>query len=567
MSYIVKQVGRNRQINVYIAENRYDREKRQSRQKRTYLGVFDEKRGELLLGKNTPEPDKELLSLLASKNIKYLGHKADLPGRKPVAGSKRRFRLSSAVGDVAKLFKIMEVGRIKALWTLAEDSGLVKALSEAFGVSAGRRLLGLAAHQVCEGDALYLACPWLEETGEFEGEGISVSSLNRLLTSVGSDENARDAFFAKWIELSGCPRVLIHDTTSISSYACGLDSVEWGYNRDNENLPQINLAFVISREKGLPLWYRTVPGSIPDVSSLELTKKMLERYGLTKADYSLDRGYFSNDNLIDLLESKSDFTIGVPFTNTQARDLASRNLSALMSVRRSFLYSGERLRYVRCEYKVSGINGEQATLPAHLYFNPERKEKTLKNLETTILGLECKAACKSFRNGQSAWKWIKENAGGLAKFLTVTNKNGQWRVVRKSNALTKAARHFGLTLILTTKTKRNREDVLTDYRCRDAVEKLFDVYKNITGNKRLRCASESSAEGRVFLAFLSVILYALLNSRLRSSDIGKSCSVREVLSMLRKVKKLRFPDGETLFMEVPKKVRNVIRSLGLIEMF
>ena len=78
----------------------------------------------------------------------------------------------------------------------------------------------------------------------------------------------RDSFYKSWFIACGNPKSLIHDTTSISTYSKKINDSEWGYNRDKEKLKQINMALVVSEEKQLPLWYRIIPGSIPDVSTL-----------------------------------------------------------------------------------------------------------------------------------------------------------------------------------------------------------------------------------------------------------------------------------------------------------
>ena len=567
MAYIVKQGGRNKQVAIYLAENVYDPKKRGARQRRKYLGVFDESNSELLLGRNSDEPDKTTLELLEKKGIKYLGGKADPTGRKPRRSGKRNFPLATNSANGVATLRIVESGRPRALTGLAERSGLTRSLTTAFGEKDARRLLLLALHQVCEGEPVYLAEPWLAETEITDPSGLSSSSLNRLVEKVGGDEDARSTFLRSWIEENGNPAALIHDTTSISTYARDLIDAEWGYNRDKEKLPQINLAMVVARDGGLPLWYRIVAGSVPDVRTLSLTRLLLEHHGLRDADFSLDRGYFSNDNVRDLLESEADFTIGVPFTNTQSRQIAHENSNALKTVRRSFLHSGERLRHIACEYQVKGGDDRAAKLPAHLYFNPTRREESLKRLETTILQLEVKAERRTFKTGQEAKQWIWDNAGAVAKLLTVSTRKGVSRVTRKSNALTKAARHFGMTLILTSKPEATREQVLSEYRCRDAVEKLFDVYKNTTCNKRLRASTEGGVAGRVFLAFLSVTLHSLLASRLGQSEIGKACSTKEALAMLRKIKMIRTSSGEEHMNEIPKKARQVLSALGLGDLY
>ncbi len=64
----------------------------------------------------------------------------------------------------------------------------------------------------------------------------AAGSLVGALGSPGATES-RQKFFSEWIKACGSPKVLIHDTTSISTYSNLLEDAEWGYNRDNEQLP------------------------------------------------------------------------------------------------------------------------------------------------------------------------------------------------------------------------------------------------------------------------------------------------------------------------------------------
>jgi transposase len=69
----------------------------------------------------------------------------------------------------------------------------------------------------------------------------------------------------------------------LSSYAEGIDYVEWGYNRDGESLPQINFGVIYAEQVQLPLYYQLYPGSIPDVTTLKNIVNYLELFQLKEA--------------------------------------------------------------------------------------------------------------------------------------------------------------------------------------------------------------------------------------------------------------------------------------------
>jgi len=80
----------------------------------------------------------------------------------------------------------------------------------------------------------------------------------------------------RWAQRHGTSnRFIVFDLTSISSYANGIDMVEWGYNRDRESLPQINLGVIYGEPSALPLFYSLYPGSIHDVTTLKILSPSL----------------------------------------------------------------------------------------------------------------------------------------------------------------------------------------------------------------------------------------------------------------------------------------------------
>ncbi|MGI6680869.1 MAG: hypothetical protein ACOX3T_05230 [Bdellovibrionota bacterium] len=55
-----------------------------------------------------------------------------------------------------------------------------------------------------------------------------------------------------------------YDVTSISSYSKKISILEFGYNRDMDKLPQINIGICYGSTTKLPLFYQVYNGSITD---------------------------------------------------------------------------------------------------------------------------------------------------------------------------------------------------------------------------------------------------------------------------------------------------------------
>ena len=69
-----------------------------------------------------------------------------------------------------------------------------------------------------------------------------------------------------------------------------------------------------------------------------------------------------------------------------------------------------------------------------------------------------------------------------------------------------------MALFLTTDFKLTSNEVLEIYRRKDVVEKCLDNLKNAIDMKRLRTHSTETSDGKIFIAFVSLILRSILEN-------------------------------------------------------
>ena len=544
-------------ISVSLAESYYDKEKKYASQKRKYLGVLDEKNNELLQAKGIAELNDKEKALLDERGIKYCGRRAERAGRKrKIFGLVR----NGEIATPENITNVTEPCCVEALQQLSDQMGLTKSLEQAFGVKVAQELLLLSIHQVCEGNALYLAEHWLENTtGQLTGW--SDSTLGRRLSELGNNISGIDEFFRAWIKSRGMPRGLIHDTTSISTYSQNLELAEWGYNRDKEDLPQLNLALAVERNSQLPLWYRTISGSIPDVVTLKGTSELLLELGLKDFSYSLDRGYYSASNVADALEAGIDFDMGLPISGVQAKKLLKTHLSELNSVAGAFADDKDILRHAEGIFCAIMKDESERKLKVHIYKNNKRAAEQERRLISAVLELENKAKRTHFARAKHAREWIDDNARGMAKFLKPIKIGTEFMVIRDNEAIDRKIETLGVFMLLCSNPAIDKETALSNSRARDMAEKIFDSYKNANGNHRLHTGDDDNAAGRIFLGFLSVILRSLLENKMRDAELLKKYSVPEALALLRKIKQVTFSSGTKWRSDIPKKAREIATAL------
>ena len=563
MAYIIKQPLRGK-IYVNLVENRHI-PKVGPRQKRKYLGTLDPASGQLVLGKNTPDPTPSIVRLLKKANVPFHGTR-----RKSKSGPTHGLPISGngMVSDrcLHSSRPVERLGEVHLLGHLSEAVGLSSVLEKSFGPIAGKALLMLAMYQVCEARPLYLAEDWLESVRlepELDKYDFSSPALSVLMAQLGADHRSREQFMRNWIQACGSPQAILYDMTSMSTYSTELELAEWGYNRDNDQLPQVNLAVVTSADNRLPLAFRLLQGSIPDVSTLKSTGDFLLAHGMRKFSYSLDRGFYSQANVRDLLNSGLGFTIGAPLSVNKTRQLIRRHRSALSSCKRSFRFKSGVIRHVHDDWTVNmGDEGERKIV-AHVYYDPRCAVRRVTELEDRIFSLEEKAGQETLATKRDAYQWLKENARWLAKCFRVRRNGDQQQIVRKPHAVACMANRLGYTVVLTDATESTGEKTLAIYRSRDSIEKMIHVLKNENEQGRFRTGDTDRVEGRMFLSYLSLILHAAIERRMEEAGLFKSTTIPKLLAEMRKIKVIRYASGTRIQTEISKKQRTMLKRLRI----
>jgi len=552
-------------------------------QKRQQLGVLDVS-GRLRL-KQGHRINAEEKRLLKSKGIVLSESSSPGPGRPVGSGSKVKAAVVAA-GAVEPLpahgWEIKEVGRTAVFEKLAAEAGLTKCLDAAFGEEMAGVILARSMFQVCEGTAAYLASEWQEEVLLSRDPGMLDSgAISRLENTIGETDSGRHAFFISWIEQLGKPDSLILDTTSHSTEAHQILDADWGHNRDGERLPQVNLSMVLDRDQRLPIFFRTLSGSVPDVVSLGTTSQLLRELGLKEFSFVLDRGFHSHDNIVDLLLAKEGFTIGVPLTSKQAKEFVTRIRPRLEDSRNSFL-DGDRVVYgVKETWIVEDkrLDGGCRELLAWLFFDPERAHQQRLVLESKMIEFEAIASRRVFTSQAAAQKWIAEHAKGWTEYLTIVQSPDapppqksrlkanpalqRFRVERQHDAIVAARPSLGLTLVLATIAHPSCLAALLTYRCRDQIEKMFRCDKSFLGNLRMRVHSDPTMQGRLFCNFIALILATLFENRLRDTGRLGKISLAEALLRLQKIRRLVIPGRQGVDLEVPKKSADILTACGI----
>ena len=476
-------------------------------------------------------------------NMVYIG-KED-PDTKEIApvGSKCAPKLSRDYGNIFLLQKI------------GERTGLVEILKSTFP-NEWEKILTCAFFEVSEGKPLYLCGTWLESTYTDDSiDGLASQRISELLKSLGENAAARFEFSRLWCERRAEDQFLVFDITSISSYAKLIESVEWGYNRDKEKLPQINLGMVFGQPSLLPIFYHLYQGSIRDVSTLKNILEFLSDFELKNVTFLLDKGFYSTDNIVNMRKKGLHFITPLPFTVKHADEMIRKHEAEITDVSNALRLNKHILYCVKDKLTVGNY-----LLNAYVYFDKRKSLDGEERLLERIIEAEEKIEQRSFHEREEARTYLLQHAPDLEKFFEIRTSKGGITVKRNKTHIDKAILQMGYVIILSSRSLSPRQ-IIQLYRNKDCVEKCFDTMKNELSTNRLRVHSTEGMEGRLFITFISLILSSWVHRIMREKNITKKYTLEEIMYELKKLKVIQLQNQRKVLTEITKTQKELLKKL------
>jgi len=323
--------------------------------------------------------------------------------------------------------------------------------------------------------------------------------------------------------------------------------VEFGYNRDHEDLPQINLGMYFGESSRLPIYYCTYPGSINDTSHLCHMMANNERLGIADCRFVMDRGFFSEENIKYMAKKGFMFILAMMNHHKIPLNLINKYGTPLKSSRYDLGSSG-----------VQGIVVENTDYGfrcnIHLFYDDEKKADEERALRYKLAKFE-----EALNKG--------DNPKGAELYFVITEGNDSVRQIERNyDYIDSLRQRFGYFLIMTTDFAKTPADVLRIYRMKDVVEKSFDNLKNHLDMRRLRVHSAAAYEGKMFVAFVGLILRASVQNTLAEFlDKHRRMSLETVFRELKKLKVIKTRNGLLLHNPITKKQRDILAAFGQSE--
>jgi transposase len=418
-----------------------------------------------------------------------------------------------------------------------------------------REIFTLATFMVASGEPLMYCNDWLHSHDSLPVMSLASQRISELLGEIRADE--REGFYALWGQSASCEtEYLALDISSESSYSELIGEVEWGYNRDHENLTQINVCVLFGESSRLPIYQTVYNGSLKDVSTLETTlKKFHALVGGKKFVAVMDKGFYSHRNVTRMLGDEKhppvDFLIAMPFTAAFAKKLVESERKDIDRVENTIVINGYSMRAVTHERT---WNTDKKVF-AHVYYSAKKANGIREGLFSKVALLR-KAAEKD------PTKYAANSE--CKKYLNIRKSEKHpsgYTITIKSDVIDSELSTAGW-MVLISNTISNAKTAMTIYRDKDVVEKGVLQIKNNIDLGRLRVHSSEGMENKMFIGFIASVLMSEINRVIADRELYKTYTMTEMLKLLER-QKVQYIKGERILFPISKSQREVFEAFGL----
>ena len=362
----------------------------------------------------------------------------------------------------------------------------------------------------------------------------SDSKVSDFINSITRNQSI--AFLNEWNEhRDHRERIYIsYDSTNKNSQAGDLDLVEVGHPKENVGAPIFNYSIAFDKTNSIPLFYEAYPGSVVDVSQLQLMLEKANGYGYKHIGFILDRGYFCKENIHFMDRCGYEFIIMMKGMKSLVKEL-------VLEVKGSF---EDHREYSIRNYRVSGITVKRKLYPSdereryfHIYYNDRKKTTERENIESKIDQMS---------------QFLQENEGralSLGKpfrkyfdliFFHEGQPDEKFMYGTERHAVIDEEISLCGYFVIITSEKMTAEAAIDLYKSRDASEKLFRGDKSYLGNKSLRVYSNDSLHAKIFIEFIALIIrnrfHLYLKDRMKKT--GKNHNYMTVPAAIRELEKI-----------------------------
>jgi len=382
---------------------------------------------------------------------------------------------------------------------------------------------------------------------------------------------------------------LFYDTTNFFTYIdttndhC--DIAQRGKNKQKRNdLRQVGLAMVVSKEDYIPLFHYSYQGNLRDSTVfrevIEKIKDRMQSLGLNQDTHTLvfDRGNNSKKNFA-IIESLGFYYVGAltPYHHKEIIDRATQEMSAItinnesLAVYRekSMVWEDEKtiLVFISDRLKAGQIRG--------VYQSLAKKEDSLKKLQQELVNPKGKK-----RNREALEKKIKTIASGqylkdILKWKLIETGDGKYYLDYQidQEQLHLVEEKLGFRMIMTNRHEWTSQEIIIAYYGQSKIEHAFRNMKNPyhLALKPQYHWTDQKIKVHYFICVIGYMLTSIIwrEARLKAGYTGSLDNLLDMLNnirlgtMLEESKKTGKPKATYMLEEMTEAEKKIMTALGI----
>lgn len=361
-----------------------------------------------------------------------------------------------------------------------------------------------------------------------------------------------DSFFKEWIKKTAGRNYLCYDVTSVSTYSSNITEAEYGYNRDHEDLEQVNIGLFSVENTKIPVYYENYNGSLTDKSNVINVVKNAKDKGLKKVKLVMDGGSFDKDRIIELKKNGLIFTIGMPMKLKCSKEIIDSFGSNIYEYQNATGYLNTFGKLV--EYEIYGVKGN-----VFIGMDTQARNLEIESIKNKISRLkeELLHTRKKYDTVSKDKKFTKyfdikpkENSNGFAFELN-------------SEKVNQETKYSGYFLIFTTDLEATSKDIIYYYREKDVDEKMFYAMKNYIDLGRLRTHKQTTTDGKIFVSFIALIIRSWVMQKVCDYKEMNNLTYKKIANILNDIIVILTNSDVRLLKSLTKQQKEILALFGL----
>lgn len=445
-----------------------------------------------------------------------------------------------------------------SFWLLEEISknkGVYEDLLKVFqgNVSVVNEIISLAFFLYISGKCFNRFAKWQNSHKTLLDYPLTSPSITKLSQSI--TDHHRMSFIKLRLQRQPKGSILDCDSTTKSGWGTCIVDLCWGTNKDNPKLQNTVESYVYSLTTHEPVYYRSFPGNVVDISTVRTILADLLALGIEDVIIIADRGYPSEDNLAALVEASIPFLMCAKVGCNPVVKLLEEVKFDADGIPTNMSYDEKRrIHYLQVDIPTYTGELEDGTfvnmegLKANLFLNLRRRTDELVVLKRKIHDekqLLEEAVKEAFVPGDIK----KYNA--LFEYHKVIYKNNEQNepigisyslCEKKAN---KEKQLCGFFCSIMHKMNIDAAKALEIYKSRDEHEKNFDQLKNQMMQYVQRNSSEDARNGRSFISFVGLIAISEVRYAWKEKMYNRFDSSIDMIDELECIRLSEYTDGST----------------------